>query len=113
MTVLRYADLPVAKPTPNMLRREAHTGNIMVTVIDLIDGPSQAVPLHSHPHEQISYMVEGKVNFVIGEGDERTIDSLEPGDLVVVPPNAPHTVELLSETARLVDCFYPIREDFL
>ena len=36
-----------------------------------------------------------------------------PGDMVVVPQDAPHTVELLSDSARLIDCFYPIREDFL
>jgi quercetin dioxygenase-like cupin family protein len=41
------------------------------------------------------------------------VDLVEAGDLIVVPSNAPHTVEVLSEAARLIDCFYPIREDFL
>ena len=113
MTILKYADLPVARPAPDTLRREAHTDNIMVTVVDFVNGPSPAAPPHQHPHEQISYMAEGKVHFIIGEGDERTVDLLEPGDLVVVPPNAPHTVEPLTESARLIDCFYPIREEFL
>ena len=113
MPTFKFADLPVAEPAPNMLRREAHTGNIMVTVVDFVNGPSPAAPPHHHPHEQISYMAEGKVNFIIGEGDEQTIDMLEPGDLVIIPPNAPHTVEPLTETARVVDCFYPIRADFL
>jgi quercetin dioxygenase-like cupin family protein len=113
MTTLKYADMPVAEPAPDTLRREAHTDNIMVTVVDFINGPSPAAPLHQHPHEQISYMAEGKVNFIIGKGDTRTVDVLEPGDLVIVPPNAPHTVEPLTESARLIDCFYPIREEFL
>jgi quercetin dioxygenase-like cupin family protein len=113
MTILKYANMPVAEPAPNTLRREAHTDNIMVTVVDFVDGPSPAAPPHQHPHEQISYMAEGKVNFIVGEGDERTVDLLEPGDLVVVPPNAPHTVEPLTESARLIDCFCPIREEFL
>jgi len=113
MTILKYANVAVAEPAPNTLRREAHTDNIMVTVVDFVNGPSPAAPPHQHPHEQISYMAEGKVNFIIGEGDARTVDLLEPGDLVIVPPNAPHTVEPLTESARLIDCFYPIREEFL
>jgi quercetin dioxygenase-like cupin family protein len=113
MTTLKYADLPAARPAPDTLRREAHTDNIMVTIVDFVNGPSPAAPPHQHPHEQISYMAEGKVNFIVGEGDERTVDLLEPGDLVVVPPNVPHTVEPLTESARLIDCFYPIREEFL
>jgi quercetin dioxygenase-like cupin family protein len=85
----------------------------MMLVIVELDGPSQAVPLHQHPHEQISYVVEGQINFVIGDGEQRTVDQVGPGDAVVVPPNAPHTVEVLTESARVIDCFYPIREDFL
>ena len=38
---------------------------------------------------------------------------LGPGDLVTVPPDAPHTVQLLSAHVRLVDTLYPLREDFL
>jgi quercetin dioxygenase-like cupin family protein len=113
MTTYRYADLPVATPAPGMDRRQVYTEHMMVTVVDFTGGPSPAVPTHNHPHEQISYMVSGKVIFIIDTEDGRTMDELAPGDMVVVPPNAPHTVELLSESARVVDCFYPIREDFL
>jgi quercetin dioxygenase-like cupin family protein len=113
MTVFKYAEMDVATPTPNMLRRQAHGEHIMVTVVDFVNGPSPAAPPHQHPHEQITYVAEGKVNFIVGTGAERTVDTVGAGDLIVVPPNAPHTVEVLSEKARLIDCFYPIREDFL
>jgi quercetin dioxygenase-like cupin family protein len=113
MPAFKYADLPVAKPAPDTLRREVHTKHIMVTIVDFVDGPSAAAPPHQHPHEQISYVAEGKINFIIGTGDDRTVDFLVPGDTVIIPPNAPHTVEPLTESARVVDCFYPIREDFL
>ena len=113
MTVFKYAEMDVTKPAPNVLCRQAYTENIKVTVVDFVDGPSPAAPPHQHPHEQITYIAEGKINFVISEGDERTVNPVEAGDLIVVPPDAPHTVEVLTETARLIDCFYPIREDFL
>ena len=113
MTTYRYADLPVATPSPGTDRRQVYTEHIMMTVVDFTGGPQDAAPTHKHPHEQISYMVSGKVNFIIDTDRGRTVDELAPGDMVVIPTNAPHTVELLSESARLIDCFYPIREDFL
>jgi quercetin dioxygenase-like cupin family protein len=113
MTVHKYAEMDVATPAPNTLRRQAYTENIMVTVVDFAGGPSPAASPHQHPHEQITYIAEGRVNFIVGEGDARTVDLVEAGDLIVVPPDAPHTVEVLTESARLIDCFYPIREDFL
>ena len=112
MPVFKFKDLAVAEPSPDVLRREAHTDHIMVTVVDFLSREA-TIPLHSHPHEQISYVVEGKIDFVLGEGDGRTVDTLEAGDVVVVPPDVPHTVKILSESARVLDCFHPIREDFL
>lgn len=87
-----------------------YLSNLMMVVIDLEGGPSpQPDPPHSHPHEQISYVVSGEVNLFI---KDKTI-RLEPGDMFAVPPNVPHGIQLLSEKARLVDTFCPIREDFL
>jgi quercetin dioxygenase-like cupin family protein len=113
MTAHKYAEMDVVEPAPNTLRRQAYSENIMVTVVDFVNGPSPAAPPHQHPHEQITYIAEGRVNFIIGEGDGQTVDLVEAGDLIVVPPDAPHTVEVLTEAARLIDCFYPVREDFL
>jgi quercetin dioxygenase-like cupin family protein len=113
MTVFKYAEMDVAAPVPNTLRRQAHGEHIMVTVVDFVNGPCPAAPPHQHPHEQITYVAGGRVNFVIGTEAERTVHTVEAGDLIVVPPDAPHTVEVLTERARLIDCFYPIREDFL
>jgi quercetin dioxygenase-like cupin family protein len=112
MPTCKYADLPVASPDPSLSRRQVHTEHLMLVIVDFND-PSATVPLHQHPHEQISYVAEGRIHFVLGEGEDRTVDLLEPGDAVVVPPDVPHTVEVLTQTARVVDCFYPIREDFL
>jgi quercetin dioxygenase-like cupin family protein len=112
MPAFKFTDLTVVEMAPDVLRREVHTEHVMVTVVDFCSRRA-TVPLHQHPHEQISYVVEGRVNFVMGEGQGRTVELLEAGDMAVVPPNAPHTVEVLSESARVLDCFYPIRQDFL
>ena len=88
----------------------AHTDNLMMAVIDFNDGPtSEPDPPHSHPHEQVSYVASGEINFFLDNEPVR----LGPGDMFTVPANAPHAVQLLSEHVRLVDTFTPIREEFL
>ena len=87
-----------------------HTDKLMMVVIDFNDGPtSEPDPPHSHPHEQMSYVVVGELIAFIGDQQEQ----LGPGDMFTVPPDVPHSVQLLSPHVRLVDCFTPLREDFL
>jgi quercetin dioxygenase-like cupin family protein len=57
----------------------------------------------------VSYVVEGEVRFFVG--DERA--DLAPGDMVTIPPDVPHTIQLLTEHVRLIDAFTPLREGFL
>jgi quercetin dioxygenase-like cupin family protein len=88
----------------------SHTDNLMMVIIDFDDGPSPAPdPPHSHPHEQVSYVAEGEL--IVHIGDEAT--ELRRGDVFAVPPNVPHTIQLLSKHVRLVDTFTPLRRDFL
>lgn len=87
-----------------------HTDGLMMVVIDFTDGPSAAPdPPHSHPHEQVSYVAAGELIVHINGDSTR----LRAGDMFTVPPNVPHTIQLLSDYVRLVDTFTPLREDFL
>jgi quercetin dioxygenase-like cupin family protein len=82
----------------------------MMAVIDFRDGPTgQPDPPHSHPHEQVSYVAAGEL--IVFIGDEQT--RLGPGDMFSVPPDVPHSVQLLTEYVRLVDTFHPVRDEFL
>jgi quercetin dioxygenase-like cupin family protein len=88
----------------------AHTDHVMIAVVECNDGPaSQPDPPHSHPHEQVSYVASGEVLVIIGEEKTR----LSEGDLFMVPPNVPHTIQTLTKHVRLIDAFNPIRKDFL
>ena len=64
--------------------------------------------LHSHPHVQISYVLEGKFEATIGE--ETKI--ISKGDTYYTSPSVPHGVICL-EKGKLLDVFTPEREDFL
>ena len=95
---------------PGRERYLAHTDNLMMVVIDFTDGPQERPdPPHSHPHEQVTYVAEGEVMFFINDEPHK----LAAGDLITVPPDAPHNIQLLTAKVRLVDSFNPIREDFL
>ena len=88
----------------------AHTGHLMMAVIDFNDGPTSAPdPPHDHPHEQVTYVAEGEILFFYDGAPTR----LGPGDIYTVPPNVPHSIQLLTSHVRLVDTFTPLREDFL
>ncbi|UCG37954.1 MAG: cupin domain-containing protein [bacterium] len=91
-------------------RRVAHSDNLMVVVWDFTNGPDREPdPFHAHPHEQVTCVVGGEVLFFIGEESRR----LQPGDMVVVPPGRPHTIQVLTPEVRLIDAFTPLREEFL
>ena len=110
MTTLKYHDMPVQKLRERVVRRLGHTDKLMITVMDFDDGPKgQPDPPHSHPHEQVSYVAEGEI-IVVLDGQPTP---LKAGDVFLVPPGVPHSIQQLTEHVRLVDCFTPIREDFL
>jgi len=63
---------------------------------------------HRHPHEQIAWMLSGKMEFRLG--NERRLCG--PGDVVVIPSGVEHEA-WFPEDAELIDFFAPPREDFL
>lgn len=95
---------------PGRERYLAHTDHLMMVVFDFTDGPyEQPDPPHSHPHEQVTYVAEGELLFFVGDESYK----VSAGDIVTVPSNVPHSIQLLTPKARLVDTFNPIRDDFL
>ena len=110
MTVVKRAETTPEPIAAGRTRYLAHTDHLMMVVIDFEDGPQdQPDPPHSHPHEQVSYVAEGEILFLLDGQQMR----LGPGDVFLVPSGRPHSIQQLTEHVRLVDCFTPIREDFL
>ena|SRR5258708_39506104 len=64
---------------------------------------------HTHPHEQVTLVVKGKVKFTLS-GAERIVCA---GDVLHFPSNNKHGATMLDEEVVLIDIFSPIREDFL
>jgi quercetin dioxygenase-like cupin family protein len=63
---------------------------------------------HSHPHEQIFWILKGKMEFRLG--NERRLCG--PGDIAVIPGGIEHEAWFPEDT-EVIDVFSPPREDFL
>jgi quercetin dioxygenase-like cupin family protein len=110
MAFYKPEDLKAESIGEGRSRIAVHTDSLMMVIFDFEDGPAKAPdPLHSHPHEQISYVVSGRVIYFLGNEQQ----TMEAGDMVTVPPNVPHAIQTLTAKVRLVDAFSPVREDFL
>jgi len=72
--------------------------------------PGHSVPLHSHPHEQIGMVYNGKAVLRIGDEEKR----VKKGDFYRIPANVPHGDTCIGEkTFVMLDIFCPVREDFV
>ncbi|MCR5107436.1 MAG: cupin domain-containing protein [Lachnospiraceae bacterium] len=85
----------------------AYSDNIMN--VELLFEKGAKGEMHSHPHEQIGYVIEGSLVFH-EEGKEDV--TLNTGDTYIVAPNVSHGIDCLTRV-KLLDIFTPKREDFL
>lgn len=111
MATLIFDKVPYEVVKPGMKRKIIHTGKLMKVLIDFDNGPwSEADPLHSHPHEQTSYLASGEIELHCeGEAPQH----LKAGDMFAMPSYVKHSIRLLTKEVRIIDSFTPIREDFL
>ena len=94
----------------DMLERRLVTGNrMMLAHVYLKKGC--IVPKHSHENEQLTYILEGALKFLVGnEGEEEVV--VRAGEVLHLPSNVPHEAHALEDTLD-VDVFSPPREDWL
>ncbi|MGE3806654.1 MAG: cupin domain-containing protein [Gemmataceae bacterium] len=90
---------------PGVHIETAAAEKMMLSYVTMAAGA--VVEEHSHPHEQVGMMIEGKARFIIG-GEEKIVG---PGDMYRIPGNVRHKVICL-EAARVLDIFHPIREEY-
>ena len=79
-----------------------------VTLARIFLAKDALVPTHQHESEQMSCVLEGAVKFEL-EGKEVVV---HPGEVLQIPPNAPHSARALEDSVAL-DVFSAIRLDWL
>lgn len=88
--------------------RTAFRGDNALMVMNWLE-PGMDVRPHSHPFEQLAYILSGRVRFTIGE----EVVEVGPGEVVRIPPDVLHCGEPVGdEVAVNLDVFAPVRNDY-
>ena len=90
---------------PGITGYYAHGSSMTFGYIEIKKGTKMSE--HHHVHEQITYIIEGQLDMVIG-GEPC---SLTAGMYHVIPSNTPHGAFAVTD-CKLVDAFSPVREDY-
>jgi len=105
MPFIELNTLPEKEVFKGFHARTIHTGTMTLVYWSVEQGAT--VPVHSHIHEQVTHVLQGKFELTIG--DETKI--LEPGIVAYIPSQVPHGGKAISN-CELLDVFYPEREDY-
>ena len=91
---------------PGLYGRFVHSASMTLSFVDIKKG--SVMEEHKHPHEQITYILEGELEMIIG--GERML--LTPGMVHVIPGNVPHSAYAHTDV-KVMDAFHPVREDYV
>jgi len=102
----RWQDVAL-EPLKPLIDRQLIVGdNIMIARVLLKKGAF--VPMHSHLNEQVTYILEGALKFLI-HGKEIVVAA---GEVLTIPAGMPHEAVALEDTVDL-DVFTPPRMDWM
>ncbi len=104
--LFRWEETALEKVTETLSRKIVTGDREMLAQVSLKRGC--LVPMHSHESEQMSYVLQGALRFMI-DGEEI---SVREGEVLHIPSWVEHQAEALEDTFGL-DVFSPIRRDWL
>ena len=105
----RWDDMPREELSTGLTRRLVTGDKVMIAHVYFTKGTE--VPRHHHHNEQLTYILEGTLQFFFGENDEET-QTVHAGEVLVIPSDLPHRAVALEDTLD-VDVFAPPRQDWL
>jgi quercetin dioxygenase-like cupin family protein len=95
MKVYNWSQVPEERVNPLATRQMIHGETMSVIRRRLLKGA--VTQLHQHADEQISLVEQGKLRFLVA-GKECIVTT---GDMLEIPPNAPHSVEALEDSVMM------------
>lgn len=106
MQLHRWDEIALEKITEMVSRKVVVGDRQMIAQTYLKRGA--LVPLHSHPSEQMTYVLQGALRFVV-DGEETIV---REGEVLHLPSGVHHQSEALEDTFEL-DVFSPPRTEWL
>ncbi len=109
MKIIKREDAPCLETVKGRKGEILMSGEKCMMMVNTIE-PGIPTPPHSHPHEQIGYLIEGTgILYIDGETQE-----MEAQATFLVPPKSSHNFDATGDKpAVLVEAFAPPREDYL
>lgn len=90
------------------VERSGFSGDDVLLVMNWLEPGMETRP-HSHPFEQVAYIVKGRMKFVVGD----EVFEAGPGSVIRIPPDVEHYGEPIGdEPVMNLDVFSPIRGDY-
>jgi quercetin dioxygenase-like cupin family protein len=105
MGFLELQNIQQKEIVPGYRAKFIHGDNLTLAYWDV--DPGAALPKHSHMHEQIANVLEGRFELTV-DGQARI---LEPGQVAEIPSNIQHSGKAITH-CRLLDVFPPKRDDY-
>ncbi|MEX3960408.1 cupin domain-containing protein [Trinickia sp. EG282A] len=102
-------DLPVKALGESITQQIVNGKDLTLSLLTLKSGAT--VARHAHPHEQLTYIMQGTVAFRVGEALEHEF-TVRAGEMLHIPANVPHSAHALEDTLDL-DIFSPRRTDWM
>jgi quercetin dioxygenase-like cupin family protein len=106
-TLHRWNEIELEQLNPLLTRQFVTGAQAMFARIVLAKGC--VVPRHSHPNEQIAFILEGSLRFDFDDGTSHTVNS---GEVLIIPSGLPHSATALEDTIDF-DIFAPPRQDWI
>jgi len=103
---VRASEVEPVEMLPGIRRRTLAYGKRLMVTQFLISRGTE-LPRHSHPHEQISYVISGELEMRVGGHTYR----LQSGDSLLLPGGMEHSA-LALEDVVVIDTFSPPRGDY-
>jgi quercetin dioxygenase-like cupin family protein len=102
---INLKDLEEKEPVPGYKAVFVHSESMTLAYWEVQEGA--VMPEHSHAHEQVASVVEGRFELTV-EGEPWVLDT---GTSAIIPSNALHSGKAITD-CRLIDAFHPVREDY-
>ncbi|MEC9432711.1 MAG: cupin domain-containing protein [Pseudomonadota bacterium] len=109
MTTLKtvFADMAPLTPLPGIALRRVMGDQAMIQHAEVAAGA--AVPGHSHPNEQFTLVLSGRLRLRLGENAAAGTYELGPGEVLRIPGGMHHEGEAI-EDCVVIDVFAPPSE---
>ncbi len=105
MPLIELSSVVYKEIIPGYSAKFIHTDNMTFSFFDVKAGA--ALPEHSHPHEQVTQVLEGEFELTVEGKPFRLL----PGTVFVISSNMRHS-GLAITYCKLLDVFTPVREDY-